>query len=516
MSSKYGELTKNTAIIAIGNLSTKLINFFLLPLLTAFMLPSDYNTVELLTSTLELLLPFCMLSLQDAVFRFCMDKACDRKSVFNSALVVTLGGAVLVFIGVSVLGIAYPQEYWFLFGVMYFLTALCTLCGEYVRGNEKIVWYSAAGIANAVALAVFMFLFIVVFDMGIIGYLTARCCSDAVKLIMLVFSGGLFGSISPKKVNGGLLKEMIKFSMPLVPNNISWWLVHTVSRYVCTLLVGATVSGLYTAAAKLPSIINVFGSVFLSAWTISAVKTEQDTDKGEFNSKVFNVCSCVFTLATSAVLVLLPFISRFLLQGEYYSAWSDASILLLGAMFSCYVSYFGAFYTASKRTGKAFVSTLLGGVVNLVVAIGFVQSWGIHALTIATFLAYLVIGVFRLIDTYKYTQLKVKVVKEIVTLLLVCVQGFLMAFTREYNVAVQLGLFAAIILVRGKDIIQILKTVFAFIGNVLKGKTKKSEVGNGNLLEPKKDETSVADECGKANDLNVGSDGAFGEDGQKK
>lgn len=480
MSNKYGELTKNTAVIAVGNLSVKLINFFLLPLLTAFMIPSDYNTVELLTSTLELLLPFCMLSLQDAVFRFCMDKSCDRKAIFNSALAVTLGGAVLVFIGVSVLGIAYPQEYWVLFGVLYLLTALCGLCGEYVRGNEKIVWYSAAGIANAVALAAFMFLFVVVFDMGIIGYLTARCCADAVKLLMLVFSGGLFGAISPKKVNGGLLKEMVKFSMPLVPNNISWWLVHTVSRYVCTWLVGATVSGLYTAAAKLPSIINVFGAVFLSAWTISAVKTENDDNKSEFNSKVFNVCSCVFTLATSAVLVLLPFISRFLLQGEYYSAWSDASILILGAMLSCYVSYFGAFYTASKRTGKAFVSTLLGGIVNLVVAIGFVQSWGIHALTIATFLAYLVMAVFRLIDTYKYTQLKVKAVKEIATILLVCVQGFIMAFTREYNAMIQLGLFAVIVVVRCKDIVEILKVVFAFLGKVLKGK-KAKRGGDGEI-----------------------------------
>ena len=41
-------LIKNTGIIALGNMSTKLVSFFLLPLYTSILSTAEYGTIDIL------------------------------------------------------------------------------------------------------------------------------------------------------------------------------------------------------------------------------------------------------------------------------------------------------------------------------------------------------------------------------------------------------------------------------------------------------------------------------------
>ena len=63
-------LVKNTGIIAIGNISTKIINFLLLPLYTSLISTEDYGTIDLLSTYTTLILAVVSLQLYQAVFRF--------------------------------------------------------------------------------------------------------------------------------------------------------------------------------------------------------------------------------------------------------------------------------------------------------------------------------------------------------------------------------------------------------------------------------------------------------------
>ncbi len=57
------ELIGNTLIIAIGNFSTKIISFFLLPLYTTILTTSDYGTYDLLVTIATFLIPWRVQSL---------------------------------------------------------------------------------------------------------------------------------------------------------------------------------------------------------------------------------------------------------------------------------------------------------------------------------------------------------------------------------------------------------------------------------------------------------------------
>lgn len=79
-------LIKNTGIIALGNISTKMIGFLLLPLYTSVLSTEEYGTIDYITTISMFLVPFISMLMDEAVFRFLIDCRNDeerKKSFIN-------------------------------------------------------------------------------------------------------------------------------------------------------------------------------------------------------------------------------------------------------------------------------------------------------------------------------------------------------------------------------------------------------------------------------------------------
>lgn len=456
---KYKEISYNTIIFAIGNIGVKLIQFFLLPLLTAKLTKVDYNTADLLSSTVELILPILTLSLGNAVFRFCIKTEHDTKKLFNSAFAIVLIGIIPVLLCVVVLDIVVPQNYWYLFSALYAVNSIENLINNFIRGKEKVKTFAFSGIVQALCLAGFSFIFIYWLEYGLIGYMLAMVLSGLVRIILEIFLGQVYRYFSFRSFDKNLLKLMIIYALPMIPNDVSWWLVHAANKYICTAVLGANDAGVYAAASKLPAVINVLATMFLQAWSISAAKTVDDKDKGKFNSTVFRYLSAFVLLCASAVFVVLPYISRFLLQKEFYGGWRYSALLIFSAVLTCYSSYFGAFYGANFKMKMVFVSTMAGAVVNIGVALALVWFIGIYAFLVASCLTYLVIVIIRMATTQKYSNIKINYFKELFSAGIALAQALIITFAGSIW-WLQLTLFAALFLIRITDIITIFKLFF--------------------------------------------------------
>ena len=73
------QLAKNTAILTAGKICTQCVSFLLLPLYTAFLDPSDYGVVDLITTYVALILPILNLQIDMGLFRFLLDVRDDEK-----------------------------------------------------------------------------------------------------------------------------------------------------------------------------------------------------------------------------------------------------------------------------------------------------------------------------------------------------------------------------------------------------------------------------------------------------
>lgn len=468
---KYKEISYNTIIFSIGNIGVKLIQFLLLPLLTVKLTTADYNTADLLTSTLELVMPLLTLGLSEAVFRFCIKTDYDSKSIFNNALLITFLGIIVVVFGVSIINFVYPKNFWYLFSALYAVNALDSIINNSIRGMGKVKTFAFTGIAQSLFLALFSYIFVYILGYGLNGYLAALILAYCIRIITMIIFGQVYKTFSFKSFDKKLLKLMILYALPMIPNNVSWWVVHAASKYICTGFLGDHVAGLYAAAAKLPAIINMLATIFLQAWSISTAKTTDDEEKGKFNTMVFKYLSAFVLLCASAVFVILPYISKILLQKEFYDGWTYSALLIFAAVLTCYSSYFGAFYSANFKTGMVFVSTMVGALINVAVSFAFIKLMGIYALLLSSCLTYAVIVIIRMITTKKYSFIKINYVKELLSIGIVLAQAIVITLLGAIW-WLQLISFACVLLIRIKDIIELFKAVIG----IFSAKSKKENL----------------------------------------
>ena len=75
-------------IFGLGNFVTKLIYFFLMPIYTVALRPSDFGIADLLNNSLQLIVPILTISISDAVFRFSLDKNVSHQELLANGLKV--------------------------------------------------------------------------------------------------------------------------------------------------------------------------------------------------------------------------------------------------------------------------------------------------------------------------------------------------------------------------------------------------------------------------------------------
>ena len=87
-------LIKNTGMIAIGNISTKLVSFFLLPLYTTLLSTSEYGIFDYILSIATFCVPFVSVLMDESIFRFLIDckKQEEKEKVISTSLMIVLTG----------------------------------------------------------------------------------------------------------------------------------------------------------------------------------------------------------------------------------------------------------------------------------------------------------------------------------------------------------------------------------------------------------------------------------------
>ena len=84
MNNRTGYLMKNTALFALGNLGTKIISFFLIPLYTKVLTTEQYGIVDLVVTISTIVVPILSLNIAEAVMRFNLDKDADKDKITNA------------------------------------------------------------------------------------------------------------------------------------------------------------------------------------------------------------------------------------------------------------------------------------------------------------------------------------------------------------------------------------------------------------------------------------------------
>lgn len=432
---KYKELFKNLGLLTISNFGSKILTFLLVPLYTNVLTIGEYGTYDLYITTTLLLSPVLSLNIADAVMRFALEKGRNQRDVFTVGFIRILK-AISVFAVVVSLNYAFDiipvfNQFPFFLWLYFALSLTYDFLTQFTRGMDKISDLAVAGLLNSATTVALNILFLLVIKIGLTGYFLANCLAFIVPIIYLTLRLKTYKMLNIKFKDKPLKKEMERYSTPIIFNTISWWINNVSDRYIITWILGVEANGIYSVAYKIPSVLNVFQSIFSQAWTISAIKEFDDENK-KFYSSIYKIYNFSMVFVCSVLLLFNQLIAKILFAKEFYEAWKYAPFLLISVVFGSLSGFLGGIFSAAKKSTTFAKTTIVGAVINIVLNIALVEKIGAIGAAIATLISYFVVWASRFYQANKIIKIEINLKRDFVSYLILLAQAIIMVLVSNY------------------------------------------------------------------------------------
>ncbi len=428
MYSKGKKLFKDFGVILLGSFGSKILSFLMIPLYTSILSTSDYGIIDLINTSVSFMYPIVTLSISEALVRFVLEKDGNDDAYLTTSLLIFLMGSALMIPGSWILSLfLFNGKYYFYILGVFVMTSASTILGQYARGTECLKVYSISGVITTFVFLFLNIFFLVVLKIGLKGYLLSSIISLLVSVMYLIIRLEVFQHLSLKKgIDKVVINKMISYSIPLIFNSISWWVVISSDKYILLHFYGTSINGIYSVAQKIPSLLMTIVTLFISAWQISSVDNFGSEESEKFFSSVLKKYQGILVLIATIMIPFVNLIAKLMFAKDFYIAWKYVFVLLLANIFYSIESFQGTVYTAAMRTKASCYTTLAGAVCNVVLNLLLIPDFGIMGACIATASSYYLVMIIRQIDINRFFNLKVHLLRNHVEYSILLTQGMMM------------------------------------------------------------------------------------------
>lgn len=433
---KYKKLMGNTVVFGIGQLLSKVIGFFLVALYTKVLKEAEYSTTDLIYNTVNMLFPIVTLSMSDAIIRFGMDKAYDARKVFTCACTAVLGG-MTVFMLFTPLVAHVPSigSYSVLMYIYLYFSCFRQMASQFVRAMGKVKLFMIDGVLSTFMQLILNLIFLLGFKWGVGGYILSIIFSDALSICFLTYMGSLHRCIDSHFFDKGLFKEMLRFSAPLIPTYLLWWITSASDRWFVIGMIGETENGIYSVGYKLPTLLMLVTTMFYQAWQMSSIEERDSRTLNKFYENVFGAYSSLIFIGASGLIMLVKPLTM-LLTGtgadgsRYHEAFAFTPILIVSMVFQCFCQFLSSVYTTKKRSVNSCLTAIVAAAVNILLNALLIPAIGVWGAAIATASSYFACFLVRLFDTRRFIFFRVDYIRLAVNTALVIIMCVLVGMQK--------------------------------------------------------------------------------------
>lgn len=406
--SREGKIVKNIIVYSIGNFGSKILAYIMVLVYTHYITASELGYYDIVLMTISLLQPFVLMMFDDGIYRWMIDDDQDNKTLIISTclktIFVTTGLSIVIFL---LLGLHFSFPYTIGIALYMGTSMLYQMLLNTVRGLGNSKLYAISGIINSLFLLIFEVGGLIFLQLGLGALIYSKVLSNIITLVYIYINQKELYGVFKYKYNVPLAKAIFKYSAPIIPNNICWWVVNSSDRYIILFFLGAASNGIYSLANKFPTVVTTITGILYIALQESFIKEYNGPDRDEFYSNIFKK---YYTLLFSLIICGIPatkVVVELFVSTEYKLAWQYTGFLYLSTVFSALSVLLGLGYQISRETKRSIMSTIFAAVINFGVNIVFVNLIGLHAASFSTMIAYVFLLIIRLHHCRKYFILKI-------------------------------------------------------------------------------------------------------------
>lgn len=405
--SRKADLAENTVILAIGKISTQFINFLLLPLYTSLLLPEEYGIVDLFNTYVVLLVPIFNLQFDTGLFRFMIDcrKNEEKKTELLSTVINSNFVQVFIYLIFYIIFARFiTLDFKAFLAADVVLTIFLNTLLQYARGIGSNKKYSLGSFICATLIVLLNVIFIAIYKLGALGIFLSTIISKVITIVFMIISCKVWENYSLKAGNTKTFKALFKYSIPLIPNQLSWWVIGVSDRTIISSVLSIAKNGIYSVANKFSSVYISLFNIFNLSWTESVSLHIKDKDSDSFICETINEMYSIFSSICFCIIAFMPFVFNILVDKKYLEAYNQIPILMIAVLFQVIVGLYSTVYVAKKKSVEIAKTSTFAAVINIVINLLLIKKIGIYASSLSTLISYLTMALYRYYDIKKYVD----------------------------------------------------------------------------------------------------------------
>lgn len=384
------QIIKSFSVYTLASVLNKCIPFFMLPIMTAYLTPSDYGIISMATTIASFLLPFITLRVEDAIVRRYYYKN-ENISVYigNCFMIISFMWFVLTVL--MLLFGSFISKYsevpepviWLipLYCVLQFLKSVVMYYWQVGKQPAKYGAYSIIATLLELSIAIVL---IVCFKFNWVGRAISLISASLVMALFAVIYMARKGSFV-LKFDSERMKHAFHYGVWLVPGGIGLSLATLTNRFFLTNMISIEETGLYGVASSFASVLAFITTAFNLAWVPFLF---EKLTKGDEKDKVKIVkITYLYYILIAVVVVIFYFAIRLFLpvfvNEKFYDSIKYVPWLLIGNAFTgCYfmVTNFIMYVEKTKYTSAI---ALIVGVISIGLNYLFLHFYGAIGASIA-------------------------------------------------------------------------------------------------------------------------------------
>ena len=399
---------KTAAIYFIGNILTKMIGFFLLPLYTKRLLPSQFGEYDLIVALISFFIPVLFFQIWDGMFRFAFDKneKNEKYNIITNSFFVFLGGLIVYSLIYSIIGEVFNFNFkWiiFIYGVSFALQYQYSFIARVFLKNKLFVF---SGFMNSLISAISNIILIVGLGMGVEALYISAILGVVIQVVMIEIVVKPLNNLNIKAIDIDRIVKMIKFSIPLCVASISYWLLSGYTKLCIVNRLGAYENGLYAVANKFSIIVSLMVSIFQYAWNEMAYKMANDCNRIDSYKISIQYIFKVIIMGSAIGILGIKLIFPWFIDSSYIEALSIIPLVLIGVAFNSLAGFIGTIFMTEKDTKSIFITTIIAAFVNILCMNLFINLWELQGAVASLCLSFIILSFIRIIIIKKTLKIK--------------------------------------------------------------------------------------------------------------
>jgi O-antigen/teichoic acid export membrane protein len=388
---------RDSAVYGVASFLSRGVSIFLVPIYTRVLAPADYGAIDIVTIAGGIVASVVPLEIGQAVARFFPDQPDDdakRGFASTSLLFVVLAYSAFLIaawvladpIARLLLGPSYDGWLIRVAAVAMYGTGVFYIIQSQLRWSLRAREYAIAGVVYTIASIGTSVILVVVLRMGVVGVFAGQIAGAIVGVVVSArYAARYYG----RSFDTGKLREMLRFSVPLVPSTLGVLVALYVDRLAINALMTLSAVGLFGIGYRIASVPQLVLIGFQTSITPLIYATHRDATTPAELARIFRVFSAIALTLWLGLGLFARDIVSIVTTRDYYEAASVVPLLVPAVLVAgAYVFMPGPAIT--KRTSQIAAINITGGVLNLFLNLALIPILGIIGAATATLLSSIV------------------------------------------------------------------------------------------------------------------------------